>query len=665
MTCRLQLIELENFRGFADTRSLDLDADVVLVRGDNGSGKTSLTDGILWLLTGELPHLLERVKGLRQTHDAIANRYSDGASRVALTFVTPQASWRFERSGNAKSSTLRGYRDGQPVEGEEALAHALGDGDLRDFRDAVGTWGVLRQDAIRSVLDTGGAALHDRMSSVIGLSEVSRFRAACRAAVAAAAQTRRSAETVLAAAAKTLEAARSAQRKGLPLAAANSSLLAVRLVESAAPVAEDLRVEVAGVASLEDLVELGRQVTLLRDLAAAAADAQDSYVQSSAQRKDAVATVQSEFNEAAKQAEELESTSTDIERLAELALNLLTNQCPVCDQDIDQAAVRSKLQADLERNRLRLVAASEARAALSALSRRLREAQATEQQVKRATEIRDARLSTWLEALNAVGLIRMLRPPRADSARLLARRLDELRAALQALYAEERATTELDEVRLAAAVTAAEEQEVVARAALSTAADRERRLKSLETGTQLAADRIIAEWLQALEPSFAEVFDRLAPHPTFKLLRAKQDVFYNKNQIVPEVVDAERGVRANPLLVYSEGQLNTVALSYFLGLALNATEDPLGFMILDDPLQAMDVLGVLGFADLCRRLRGQRQLLITTHDRRYADLLGRKLAPREVGQSTITHEFTSWSAAGPVVETSRSSFSGFGRKLQA
>jgi len=157
--------------------------------------------------------------------------------------------------------------------------------------------------------------------------------------------------------------------------------------------------------------------------------------------------------------------------------------------------------------------------------------------------------------------------------------------------------------------------------------------------------------LHRLEPTFSEVFDRLAPHPTFTKLRARQDVYYGRNQVVPEVYDPERRISANPMLVYSEGQLNVVALSYFLGLALNAREGALPFMVLDDPLQSMDVLSVLGFADLCRRIRERQQLLLTTHDRRFADLLGRKLAPREKDTRTLLHEFESWTREGPRVRT--------------
>jgi len=59
------------------------------------------------------------------------------------------------------------------------------------------------------------------------------------------------------------------------------------------------------------------------------------------------------------------------------------------------------------------------------------------------------------------------------------------------------------------------------------------------------------------------------------------------------------------------------------------------------------------FGDLCRQIREQRQLIVTTHDRRFADVLVRKLAPRDTGQTLLVHEFQTWTRDGPVIETSR------------
>jgi wobble nucleotide-excising tRNase len=104
--------------------------------------------------------------------------------------------------------------------------------------------------------------------------------------------------------------------------------------------------------------------------------------------------------------------------------------------------------------------------------------------------------------------------------------------------------------------------------------------------------------------------------------------------------------------VFSEGQLNVVALSYFFGMALNAGDTMLPFLILDDPLQALDTIAVLGFGDLCRRIRDERQLIVTTHDRRYADILLRKLSPREDGVRLIVYDLEGWTRQGPSVHKS-------------
>jgi energy-coupling factor transporter ATP-binding protein EcfA2 len=117
---------------------------------------------------------------------------------------------------------------------------------------------------------------------------------------------------------------------------------------------------------------------------------------------------------------------------------------------------------------------------------------------------------------------------------------------------------------------------------------------------------------------------------------------YNKNQVVPVVRDVERGIDANPTVVFSEGQLNVVALSYFLGMAMNAREAALPFLILDDPLQALDVIAILGFSDLARRIREHRRLIVTTHDRRFADVLARKLSPRDTGEKRAKRLVSFW-----------------------
>ena len=105
------------------------------------------------------------------------------------------------------------------------------------------------------------------------------------------------------------------------------------------------------------------------------------------------------------------------------------------------------------------------------------------------------------------------------------------------------------------------------------------------------------------------------------------------------------------MLVFSSSQANIVALSYFLALGWASRERTLPFLLMDDPLQSMDDVNVLGFADLCRFARRQRQLLISTHERRFAALLERKLASRRPGERTKLLNFASWDRRGPQIET--------------
>ncbi|MDB4896721.1 MAG: RecF/RecN/SMC N-terminal protein [Firmicutes bacterium] len=61
---RLHKIDIQNFRPFARTRTLPLDADLTLIYGPNGSGKSSVAQALEWAVIGE-------VSTLEQKHDDI------------------------------------------------------------------------------------------------------------------------------------------------------------------------------------------------------------------------------------------------------------------------------------------------------------------------------------------------------------------------------------------------------------------------------------------------------------------------------------------------------------------------------------------------------------------------------------------------------------------
>jgi hypothetical protein len=212
---------------------------------------------------------------------------------------------------------------------------------------------------------------------------------------------------------------------------------------------------------------------------------------------------------------------------------------------------------------------------------------------------------------------------------------------------------ELQESSERVRVAEAEAQERLLQQEVERLAASELSLRSLASAATEAVVSVTGQWLTELNPLFGAVYNRLAAHPTFTELGLEHDVYYGKGRTLPRVYDRLVEIGDNPQIVCSEGQLNIVALSYFIAFSLSAGERSLPFMIMDDPLQFMDEINVLGFADLCRHLRSERQVLVTTHDRRFARLLERELRPRSEDVESLRLDFVSWERAGPRVEAAR------------
>ena len=69
------------------------------------------------------------------------------------------------------------------------------------------------------------------------------------------------------------------------------------------------------------------------------------------------------------------------------------------------------------------------------------------------------------------------------------------------------------------------------------------------------------------------------------------------------------------LAVMSQGELNALSLSLFLARAV-LPESPFGFLVIDDPVQAMDPVKVEGLARVLAEAAGELQVIVFTHDER-------------------------------------------------
>lgn len=80
---------------------------------------------------------------------------------------------------------------------------------------------------------------------------------------------------------------------------------------------------------------------------------------------------------------------------------------------------------------------------------------------------------------------------------------------------------------------------------------------------------------------------------------------------------------ASPALgVMSQGEVNALALSVFLPRA-TLTASPFRFLVIDDPVQAMDPAKVDGLARVLEQVSRSRQVIVFTHDDRLAEAVRR------------------------------------------
>ena len=131
----------------------------------------------------------------------------------------------------------------------------------------------------------------------------------------------------------------------------------------------------------------------------------------------------------------------------------------------------------------------------------------------------------------------------------------------------------------------------------------------------------MTDTLKALSAPLNSIFERLNGHPLFGALRIEPN---EKNKTVTFRVETPQNTEGSssteiptdvpPRSYLSDAQLNIVALSIFLSIALYQTWSKFKLIVIDDPVQQMDDLNAASFIDLIREvsIQNHRQFLITT-----------------------------------------------------
>jgi hypothetical protein len=170
-------------------------------------------------------------------------------------------------------------------------------------------------------------------------------------------------------------------------------------------------------------------------------------------------------------------------------------------------------------------------------------------------------------------------------------------------------------------------------------------LERLARDAKAAEIAIVEEAIATQMPVLRALYQRLNPHPLFDSLDVKYGNFDRKGEVYYRATSGRTS--GNVSMMFSSAQLNAVGVCIFLSLSLMRPKGGPSWVLLDDPIQNMDDYNILGLVDLLRSLRGERQVIVSTHDEQIGELLRRKMRPRSSEERTAVHRFISIDEDGP------------------
>jgi DNA repair exonuclease SbcCD ATPase subunit len=689
---RLWGLEISGFRGFGGSYTFDLSADAIILGGANGQGKTSFFDAVLWVVTGSIPRL-------RAEKQAVVSLYSaTGQCRVGLICRDHHGKEvRIDRSFDGSEQHLQVTLAGAAFRGAAAEAKLV---DVfwpaatytaqpnEALAGALTRAVYLQQDLLRQFIESDSD--QDRFNAIgelLGVGRVTELQVQLERARVAWSKATNLRAGELAQSTARLEsltqkhselksaamigpqaaadwarwwsdfrrlggdvtAPESAADAGARAALANGMRQLQAIRESALRRAGELELLVSHIerdnAQTPDLEEIRRAVT----------DA-ETRVRAAQEQLAAVERTASE-----ERAAQLAARDRDeqLRALAQLALGLLDEVCPVCAQQYDAAATRTRLHAILAgvrtspqaQNAVQLAAESlrELEPELQALQSRLRESE----QTARAAEIAQRQIAERWARLIGDGSS----PERAALRAELTRAQSLAEAAVDAGSEGERLALLLLRVSEQAREAELASQVLAVGADVRQKEDdlrhRERtwRLASeILDGLREASSQIVSKELERIGPVLQRVYARVDPHPALNSLSLLASFQRGRGRVSAILRDTTARVHSSaPGHVLSSSQMNALAVCVFLTLNLTVPRLPFSAALLDDPIQSLDDINLLGLIDLLRRTCDQRQLLVSTHDNRFARLLERKLRPVKENHRTSVITFSGWRRTGPVV----------------
>lgn len=590
----MRSLQVAGFRGIGPRVALTLEPapGLTVIAGRNGSGKSSLAEGLELLLTGETYRW--KNKKSTQWSECWRNLHHDGDAEIVAEFIEEgtgpiriRTEWPATAT-NVSQFRTTAQRTVDGTRGPTQDASALGwKSALQTFRP------MLSYDELGGLLESGPSELYDAIAKVLGTEQLADAVARIKTRLAllsapqkAAATDRRSLQT----AAGELPDER-AQAVALLLRKVNPDTHAIRAVVTGLAVPDR-----GVVASLRGLSQLPSP--------------RPSAIADAAERLRSAVARMAEVGEAdaARRVARLDLRRQALQLHAEYG----EQSCPVCSQ-----GTLDDKWSELSRNRiaseeLELKELSSAGRELEIARRELRSLvmkrpAATDRAPINALEdvLTDVR-AAW-DALEAA--------PQGDLelARHLERHSTSLELAMQTMRVEAtKALAERDDAwsPLASKIS-------------SWCETWEEALKSKPAVDQLTAAE---KWLKENDTRLKN--ERIAPisdqaKHVWSLLRQESNVDLGDLRLegqatrrrvtITATIDGEEAGGALPVM--SQGELHALALALFLPRA-SLEDSPFRFLILDDPVQAMDPAKVDGLVAVLTEIAKTRQVVVFSHDDR-------------------------------------------------
>lgn len=594
----LASLTVEGFRGIgpAATVTFRPGPGLVIISGRNGSGKSSLAEAFELALTGTSARARMATRfGLqwRNLHHPQPARVSVSLAQEDIGTSVIDVRWSADEAGLDRGRVTF-QPQGQPQ--QEGLADLAWERALETYRP------ILAYDELSQVLREKDSQLHDSLDRMLGLE-------------------------LLADAVKRLESRLAPVKRPLVQVQRERGDLRKRCLETpderAAKAAGLLRTPNPDVAALQGLTvgtaDVGALLATLRQISEVALPDDATVKAAAARLVDAFAAVAG-----------VRTQSSDLEArrrtLLTEALGYSTavagdTHCPVCGEGVLDGRWRTHVEEVLHASDLideeSRRAADELRLAVRAARQLVAGAPAVTNQVLASLAGQAAVNETWIAWTDL-----------PDDERLA----DHLRTRLAPLQtAVERwqhAATELEQQQEAVWQPLAVE--------LGGWLDRYARARADDAVRQQLEDALAR--LGHVERTLRA--DRLRPitsHARHIWDELKQESNVDLTDIVLAGTKTHRrvelkatvdGAEAPALAVMSQGELLALSLALFLPRAALA-ESPFRFLVLDDPVQAMDPAKVDGLLRVLARLAETRQVVVLTHDDRLAQAARRlTAAPR-------------------------------------